>query len=104
MRKIERAMLAAIAGPYDWRGSNTAVIRSPHGWGVFLHGHCIAKLDTREDAAVQFNLCGWNTATTRGRINAIAGWCGRPRVVNRNFTPHTLVDGKLTQVPTTLWF
>lgn len=104
MRKIEANMLRAIAGGYDWRGSNTAVIRTPQGWEVRLHGNCIAKLDTSEDAAVQFNLCGWNTPTTRSRINAIAGWCGRQRVTSRRHAPGMLVDGKWTELPTTLWF
>jgi hypothetical protein len=41
-----------------------------HAIGVYLHGNRIAVI--RSDDTVSFSLCGWNTVTTRDRINAVS--------------------------------
>lgn len=73
LRKIEIAMLDAIFDDKPWSCSNTQVELDPATGKnvrlVILHGHCIAKLDENKDWWI--NLCGWNTQTTRSRLNAI---------------------------------
>ena len=47
---------------------------------VYLHGNLIAQYSTGEWG---FKMCGWNTPTTRSRINVIAGEFGQPGVCQR---------------------
>lgn len=110
MRKIEFDMLRAIKSEADRTLGNTRIScerDSGQVW-VYLHGHCIAHLGT--DDKWQFNLCGWNTPTTRSRINAIAREFGRPTVVTVRGTPYVsryvpAGNGiERTEVPTNGWF
>lgn len=55
------------------------------GNSVWLHGNKIVEM--REDG-VYATLAGWNTPTTRERVNGITG----ARFSQKNFTPH--LDGK----------
>ena len=71
MRKIERAMCDAITSGHNWSSSNTQVVFT-HGqlasaW-VFLHGNHIA---TVTPGWVELFDGGWQTVTTKSRLNAI---------------------------------
>ena len=75
MRKIEEQMNMAIRARKNWAGSNTTVRCFKENGitteiNVLLHGNCIAWLDT---ASNDFNIssCGWETVTTKSRLNAI---------------------------------
>ena len=72
MRKIERAMNFAISNKADWSSSNTRVEfnDSTNCSKVFLHGHNIATVD-HATKAVKISSCGWQTVTTKSRLNAI---------------------------------
>ena len=72
MRKIERAMNFAISNKGDWSSSNTRVEfnDSTNCSSVFLHGHNIATVDHSTNA-VKVSSCGWQTVTTKSRLNAI---------------------------------
>jgi len=43
--------------------------------GVWLHGNQIVRImpegNLKDSTLVQFTLCGWDTPTTRARINAV---------------------------------
>ena len=75
MRKIEEQMNMAIRSRKNWSGSNTTV-RCYKKDGitteidVLLLGNCIAWFDT---ASNDFNIssAGWETNTTKSRLNAI---------------------------------
>ena len=76
-RKIELDMLYAIHLCRDWKKGNTQVIcphtypaESPIQWLVTLHGNTIAKHELGTDS-IEFSFCGWETRTTRSRLNAI---------------------------------
>lgn len=80
MRKIEKQMLAAIRNGDTFDKGNTRLHHTTHSnfasfdTDVFLHGHCIAKIGrdaNKEIMDVYVSLAGWNTRTTRSRINAI---------------------------------
>ena len=72
MRKIEQQMNRAIANKTDWSLSNTRVEfnDSTNCSSVFLHGHNIATVDHATNA-VKLSSCGWQTVTTKSRLNAI---------------------------------
>ena len=72
MRKIEQQMNRAIANRTDWSSSNTRVEfnDSTNCSSVFLHGHLIATVDHATNA-VKVSSCGWQTVTTKSRLNAI---------------------------------
>lgn len=71
MREIEQQMCRAIrAGKAQWVSGNTRVRRDETGVYVYLHGNLIAHGDSTR--GWKFRLAGWNTPTTRSRINALA--------------------------------
>ena len=81
MRKVSRQIKAAFeAGKSRTIGNTTT-----NGASVFLHGNQIIK---REAGKVFWTLAGWNTVTTRERVNTIAG----AGLYQKGFTPY--VNGK----------
>lgn len=68
MRKIERDMISAINGGYDWKSSNTKITFNGDDWEVRLHGNLIARC---EGGKLEVSVAGWNTPTTRNRVNVI---------------------------------
>ena len=72
MRKIERQMNFAISNRGNWSSSNTQVSfnESTNCSNIFLHGHRIATFD-HNLKAVKISSCGWQTVTTKSRLNAI---------------------------------
>ena len=72
MRKIERQMNFAISNKGNWSLSNTSVEynESTNCSNVFLHGHNIATVD-HATKSVKLSSCGWETPTTKSRLNAI---------------------------------
>ena len=72
MRKIERQMNFALSNKSNWSGSNTTVTYndSTNCSSVYLHGHQIATLDHNTNA-VKLSSCGYETVTTKSRLNAI---------------------------------
>jgi hypothetical protein len=82
MRLIERKMIAAIHERKDWKCDNTRVIctqfvHSDHiidRVSVILHGSTIAIITPTD---VDVSDCGWQTPTTKSRLNAILReFCG----------------------------
>ena len=62
----------AISNKGNWSSSNTQVTfnESTNCSSVFLHGHNIATVDHATNA-VKVSSCGWQTVTTKSRLNAI---------------------------------
>ena len=96
MRKIEQWLLDTIksqrAGAFDGytllivdlsasKDNTTVTTRTREDaslvTSVYLHGNLIAQYSTGQWG---FKLCGWNTPTTRSRINAIAEAYGCDKV------------------------
>lgn len=87
MRKIEKQMLAAIRNGKSFKMDNTEVTArtrwpSYYACEVKLHGRCIAALRFRSiisecPHAIHYSACGWNTRTTRSRINALFNAFGK---------------------------
>ena len=72
MRKLERQMNFAISNKGNWVGSNTQVTynESTNCSTVSLHGNDIATYD-HALKAVKISSCGWESVTTKSRLNAI---------------------------------
>ena len=68
MRKIETAMNNAIQGDTNWSQANTSVTHENGTAFVYLHGNKIAEVD---DVSVTVFDGGWQTTTTKSRLNAI---------------------------------
>lgn len=68
MRKIERIMVQAVLTGRNMSQENTKVIHSVDRAYVYLHGHNIAQVF---DDYLIINDCGWQTSTTKSRLNAL---------------------------------
>jgi hypothetical protein len=87
MRKIESQMTAAIANRCDWKSANTRVEfeQGNNISRVFLHGNKIAEVG--DNFIILFD-GGWQSNTTKSRLNAILREHGCPgeSVFQKNFT------------------
>lgn len=99
MRKIEQQMIAAINERRDWRLDNTEVqcINFPHGDTtidriyVRLHGSTIAIIDPNN---IDVSDCGWQTPTTKSRLNALLHtYCGAG-IYQKNHTWYAHAEGE----------
>ena len=70
MRKIEQQMNDAISDNRNWQSANTAVAYNPetNESTVFLHGNKIAEVG---DNYIRLFDGGWQSNTTKSRLNAI---------------------------------
>jgi len=79
MRKIEREMCKAIALEKDWKSGNTRVTNFYNDnkelvvTSVFLHDNLIAEV-TDNDVTIYDG--GWQSVTTKSRLNAICDFFG----------------------------
>ena len=65
-------MNSAIRRQVNWAGSNTSVSYNSNTncSSIYLHGHQIATVD-HNLKAVKLSSCGYETTTTKSRLNAI---------------------------------
>jgi len=75
MRKIERLMVAAIKAGKDFKLDNTEVVSDAEKSDVFLHGNLIACVG---ETFIELFDGGWQTVTTKSRLNAIIASFGLP--------------------------
>ena len=68
MRQIEMEMFNAVNGRYNFKSGNTQVEIFDEDVTVSLHGNYIFCI---VDGVSYFSLAGWNTNTTRSRLNAL---------------------------------
>ena len=85
MRKIEAEMIQAVKNGRDWKSGNTSVDVTDHGIIVRLHGNKIAQVEPW-DQVVYVTDAGWQTTTTKSRLNALLlGLGGRAHIAQKNF-------------------
>ena len=72
MRKIESEMNRAVINRTNWSKSNTTVCynENTNCSTISLHGHQIATVDFNTNA-VKLDSCGYETVTTKSRLNAL---------------------------------
>ena len=68
MRKIESQMNAAVTNRYNFNKANTSVSINDRIAEVRLHGNLIARVG---DNFVQILDGGWQSVTTKSRLNAL---------------------------------
>lgn len=92
MRKIERLMNDAITNERDWQLDNTMVSNQDGVSFVFLHGNNIAQIG---DTWIRLFDGGWQTNTTKSRLNAIlqAHGCEGERVFQKKGEWFITVNG-----------
>jgi len=85
MRKIESQMINAIQNGIDWKSANTEVVSQQDGVSyVYLHGNKIAEVG---DDFLRLYDGGYQSNTTKSRLNAILEACGEvgDKVFAKNF-------------------
>jgi len=70
MRVITKAAVAAFMAGRSYNGGNTVVYDDGTHWVLALFGHEIAR---RSPVGIEVTTAGWNTTTTRERLNGIPG-------------------------------
>jgi hypothetical protein len=101
MRQIERAMVNAVSRGKSLKRGNTQVLATDNGAEVFLHGNCIAWYH-RPTHCLSVRLCGWNTPTTKSRINALLQSFGTgAHLYTKKFEPHYMVCGESFKMTST---
>ena len=78
MRQIEKQMVAAIKARKNFKSGNTEVTMTRNEYlgtctaMVYLHCNLISNISFGpENVEARFTLAGWNTNTTRSRLNAL---------------------------------
>ena len=86
MRKIESLMCQAISnGAKSWKSGNTKVVTNTEGYShVYLHGNHIA---TVAQNSVTIYDGGWQSNTTKSRLNAILSVFGMQRQCDTYCSP-----------------
>jgi hypothetical protein len=69
-RKITQAAVHAFNAGYNFRRGNTSIVCTDSRVEFYLHGNRIAY---RQNAQLFISTCGWDTATTKERLNALPG-------------------------------
>ena len=93
-RLIEKQMNTAILNCKDWKSANTEVTYSPERDAsyVMLHGNHIATIG---DTFLELYTCGYETVTTKSRLNAILQEHGNgARIVQQNFEWFVVDNGQ----------
>ena len=101
MRKLERQMNFAVSNKGNWCGSNTQVTYNEHTdcSQVRLHGHLIATVD-HSTSAVKLDSCGYETVTTKSRLNALLEeFADSYRVIQKDFTWYVVDSYDNSRVP-----
>lgn len=68
MRKITEQSVSAFTSGKKFKSANMEVIPTQTGAKLLLHGNLIAERDAHK---LTIDNCGWFTATTKDRINAV---------------------------------
>ena len=95
MRKITKKIANAFAQGESLTIGNTRTA----GGRVFLHGNCIVETDPW--GKIEMSLAGWNTVTTRERLNGIAEVLGlEAKFTQKDFEPY--LNGKY--IADNMWY
>lgn len=97
MRKITENAVNAFILRKSLSSGNTTVHVKNNSVSCFLHGNKIATL-TRNRLSV--SSCGWETPTTKERLNGILKAFNLPHIIQKDFTGY-FSDGKLFKNNTT---
>jgi hypothetical protein len=109
MRKIEQEMIVAVEDNSNWSRSNTCVLSEDREYPGFilLYGNKIMEFEIDPltgKYTIMFNFCGWQTNTTKSRINAILSHFGLGYVFQKNYNLYYVnSSGKELQISNSEW-
>jgi hypothetical protein len=84
MRKIEESINDALRQKETKSFGNTSVNYSDDFSTVFLHGNPIVKISW-ENMTAKLSNCGWESKTTKSRLNAILSEFTTSQIFQKNF-------------------
>ena len=93
MRKVTKQIVAS------WANHKALTIGNTHtdGQTIYLHGNAIAWRTSAD--RLETTLAGWNTVTTRERLNGILSFYGIPdRYAQRNFEPVIVIGRDVSEI------
>ena len=73
MKKVTEKAIGAFNDSVDFKMGNTEVEALPNVTILKLHGNKIAYRYNDPERTLSITTCGWDTATTRERLNGIDG-------------------------------
>jgi len=100
--KVGREAARAFWHGKNFTRGNTRVRVHDRVVTLSLYGNVIAVRRTDRDYA-QVSLAGWNTVTTRDRLNAVVGWLGAT-VFQHNWVPYLSRMGEKKEMEPNLWY
>ena len=108
MRKIERQMIQAIVDERShWSKDNTRVESTDGISSVYLHGHKIAEFEHRLNGKLWINNCGYETNTTKSRLNVLIDFlcCGQigNGIFQKNWNWYLMRNKEVTDFPSGEW-
>ena len=107
MRKIERQMLQAIVDERShWSKDNTRVESTDGISSVYLHGHKIAEYEHRLNGKLYINNCGYDTNTTKSRLNVLINFVCDPTkngIFQHNWDWYIRINGDTHSFPSNEW-
>lgn len=81
--KISSEAAHAFLNNKNFKRDNTEVVVDADETRMYLHGNCIARGD---DLMIKLRDCGWQTKTTKERLNAILKQCAWDvQIYQKNF-------------------
>ena len=114
MRKIEREMIQAIIDRRCFSKANTRVVlhagdpskgEDRKDMRVYLHGNWIAEYT--DNGQLFVNHCGWETVTTKSRLNALIDCFSEfvsDGIYQKDFTWWVIDNGKTKLFPSNSWY
>ena len=103
MRKVtEKAVQAFVAGRNFSQGNTRVSVVDGHDVALALHGNVIALLDTRT-GIVQVNNKGYDTNTTKERLNGVISAFGGDTIYQKNWEWYRDVNGERVAFPYNKW-
>ena len=97
MKKITENAVNAFVLRKTFSSGNTTVCKEENTVSFILHGNKIASLTGN---LLSVSSCGWETPTTKERLNGILKAFNLPHIVQKDFTWY-FSDGKLFKNNTT---
>lgn len=82
MRTIEKNMIAAINNGKNFRSKNTSVSHDNNETTIRLYGNRIATIKGNE---LSVRSAGWETYTTKSRLNSILSHFNKPKISQKKF-------------------
>lgn len=95
MRQITEQSVRAFFNRETFNKANMRVSTIDNGMHLFLHGNLIAKIENNQ---VYISDCGWQTPTTKERLNGVLNHCSGGYIYQENFVWYYVNSKGVTKV------